>query len=185
VIVLVLALPLACWGLSARSTRAGWIVAAVLAFCAMAEIVLAKGWFLAGERFTLVVAFALAAAVVLAAGIAAEWRQPGGLRRGGARAVTGVAVSVACITASLGGITVFVVAVLTYGSPASVPPASGVLPLPAGMTVTSDRGQGCSGGSQTYCTRQIMAAGPAGLPGRLFLCRRATAWCRSDGCSRP
>lgn len=163
--VLVLALPLACWGLAARTARTGWIVAVVLAFCAVSEIVLSKGWLLAGERFTLVVAFALVAAVALATGIAADRRQPGGLWRAGARVVAGVAVSVACITASLGGITVFVLAVLAYGSPASVPPAAGVLPLPARLAVTSNRAQGCSAGSQTYCTRQIVVQGPAGLPG--------------------
>src|SRR5260370_19753291 len=81
-IVVVLVLPLTCWGLAARTARTGWIVAIVLAFCAVAEIVLAKGWLLAGERFTLVAGFALVAAVVLATGIAAERRQPRGLRRG-------------------------------------------------------------------------------------------------------
>lgn len=115
--VLVLALFLTCWGLAARTARTGWIVAIVLAFCAVAEIVLAQGWLLTGERFTLVVVFALAAAVVLAAGVAAERRQRGGLRRAGARVVAGVVMSVACIDVSLGGITVFVLAVLLYGSP--------------------------------------------------------------------
>jgi hypothetical protein len=122
---LVLALPLACWGLAARTARTGWIVAGVLAFCAVAEIVLADGWHLTGERFTLVVVFALAAAVVLVAGIAAERRRPGGLRRTGARAVVGVVMSVASIAVSLAGIAAFVVGVLMYGPPASVPSAAG------------------------------------------------------------
>src|SRR5258708_25861701 len=117
-IVVVLVLPLTCWGLAARTARTGWIVAIVLAFCAVAEIVLAKGWLLAGERFTLVAGFALAAA----AGIAAERRQPGGLRRAGARIVAGVALSVACIAGSLRGIPVFLLAVLLYRVPPALPP---------------------------------------------------------------
>src|SRR5260370_40213439 len=83
VMVLALAIPLACWGLAARTARTGRIVALVLGFCAGAEIVVAKGWLLAGERFTVGVTLASAAAAVLAAGIAAEWRQAGGPWRGG------------------------------------------------------------------------------------------------------
>ena len=186
-IVLVLVLPLTCWGLAARTARTGWSVAIVLAFCAVAEIVLAKGWLLAGERFTLVAGFALVAAVVLATGIAAERRQPGGLRRAGARIVAGVALSVACIAVSLSGIAVFVLAVLLYGSPASVPSVAGVLPPPAGLAVTGNRNQGCSAGSQTYCTRQIMIQGPAGLPGPqaaqriLSQLRRGYGWHLNSG----
>src|SRR5260370_8501524 len=114
-IVVVLVLPLTCWGLAARTARTGWIVAIVLAFCAVAEIVLAKGWLLAGERFTLVAGFALAAA----AGIAAERRQPGGLRPAGARIVSGVALSVASIPVSLAGIPAFALPFLPSASPPS------------------------------------------------------------------
>src|SRR5258708_19142014 len=103
-IVVVLVLPLTCWGLAARTARTGWIVAIVLAFCAVAEIVLAKGWLLAGERFTLVAGFALAAA----AGIAAERRQPRGLRRAGARIRARLAPPVACIALTPRGIALFV-----------------------------------------------------------------------------
>ena len=163
--VLVLAVPLACWGLAVRTAWTGWAVAVVLAFCAVSEIVLSKGWVLGGERFTLVVAFALTATVILAAGLVAEGRQLGGLRRAGARVWVGVAASVACITVSLGLITLFVLGVLLYGSPASVPSAAGVLPLPARLAVAGNRDQGCGGGSQTSCTRQVVVQGPAGLPG--------------------
>src|SRR5260370_14399407 len=107
-IVVVLVLPLTCWGLAARTARTGWIVAIVLAFCAVAEIVLAKGWLLAGERFTLVAGFALVAAVVLATGIAAERRQPGGLRRGGGPMGSRRDPSFACIAVCLGGVALVV-----------------------------------------------------------------------------
>src|SRR5258708_37280981 len=116
-IVVVLVLPLTCWGLAARTARTGWIVAIVLAFCAVAEIVLAKGWLLAGERFTLVAGFAPAAA----AGIAAERRQPGGPRRAGARVGAGAAPSGACSAVSRGGSATFAVAVPLHAPPAAVP----------------------------------------------------------------
>ncbi len=164
--VLAFAFPLACWALAARTARAGWVVAIVLAVCAAAEIALARGWILAGARFTLLVAFALAAVMVLFAGIVAERRQVGvrRLRSAGARGMTGLIPSVACSAASLGVIVVFTVGVLVNGSPAAVPSSAGVLPLPAGLVIAGNRDQGCSSGSQTFCSRQIQVRGTAGLP---------------------
>jgi hypothetical protein len=47
-----------------------------------------------------------------------------------------------------------------------VPPAAGVLATaPAGLVITGNWDEGCSGGSATFCTRQIFVRGPAGLPG--------------------
>jgi hypothetical protein len=107
VLVLALAIPLACWGLAARTARTGWIVALVLASCAVVEIVVAKGWLWPGQRFTAVVAFAFAAAMVVATEIAAEWRQAGGPLRAGARVVAGVVLSAACVLVSLAVIAMF------------------------------------------------------------------------------
>src|ERR1039457_3677000 len=116
--VLAFALPLACWALAARTARAGWVVAMVLAVGAAAEIALAKGWILSGARFTLLVAFALVAVMVLFAGILAEGRQAGvrRLRSAGARGMAGLILSVACSAASLGVIVVFTAGVLVNGS---------------------------------------------------------------------
>jgi hypothetical protein len=163
--VLALAFPLACWALAARTARAGWVVAIVLAVCAAAEIALAKGWVLAGARFTLLVAFALVAVMVLFAGIVAEGHQAGvrRLRSAGARGMAGLILSVACSAASLGVIVLFTFGVLVNGSPAAVPSGAGVLPLP-GLVIAGNHDQGCSSGSQTFCSRQIQVRGTAGMP---------------------
>ena len=165
VIVLALALPLACWALTARTTRTGWVVAVLLACCAGAGIVGAKARLLGGERLTLVTVSVIASAVVLTAGIAAEWHQAGGLRHARVRVVAGLLVSAACIAVSLVGVAMFTLEILVGGTPASVPPATGVLPAPGRLVVTSNQNQGCSSGSATICTRQIVIQGSAGLPG--------------------
>ena len=71
-ISLALVLPLMCWALVARTTKVGWIVAAVLAVCLATEIGLAKSWILPGERVTLLVALVLTTIMVLITGITVE-----------------------------------------------------------------------------------------------------------------
>jgi hypothetical protein len=178
VMVLVFAVPLLCWALAARTARTGWIVAAVLAVCVAAEIVLAEGWLLGGERFTLVVTFALVTVAALVVGISTEWDLPGvrKIRRSGlkgaTRVVTGLTLSVAYCGVCLIAIVFVVIEILMNGLPASVPSGAGVLPLPAGLVLAANTDAGCSSGSATVCDRYIQVAGSApGEPGSQVMSR--------------
>jgi hypothetical protein len=157
VIILAFVFPVTGWALAARTARAGWVVAAVLIFCVTAEIALARGWLLAGNRYNLLMAFAVATVVALVAGIIIEGRRPGvpALRSAGARRLAGLIVSVAYSVLSLSTVVLFIILAWYQGPPLSTPSSAGVLPLPAGLVIAENLDEGCSGGSGTFCTREI------------------------------
>lgn len=157
--------PLVCWALKARTARVGWIVAVVLAACGAGGIGLAAGWFLSGEKLTLLAALALMMPLVIVFGIAAE-RDAGAdrSRSGGIRGIVGLVVSVAYLGFSLAVVPLLVLLFLYEGGAAYVPSGAEVLPLPVGLAVAGDQNQGCSSGSHTICSRQFLIVSTAGLP---------------------
>jgi hypothetical protein len=165
-IILAFAFPVAGWALTARTARTGWVVAAVLVFCVTAEIVLARGWLLAGNRYNLLAAFAVATVVALVAGIIIEGRRPGvpALRSAGARRLAGLIMSVAYSVLSLSVVLLFIFLAWYEGPPLSTPSSAGVLPLPAGLVIAKNLDEGCSGGSGTFCTREIQVQSAEGQP---------------------
>jgi hypothetical protein len=168
VIILAFVVPVTGWAMAARTARAGWIVAAVLVFCVTAEIALAKGWLLAGNRYNLLMAFVVATVVALLAGIIIEGRRPGvpALRSAGARRLAGLIVSVAYSVLSLGIALLFIVLAWYGGPPLSTPSSAEVLLLPTGLVIAENIDEGCSGGSGTFCTREIQVQSAAGQPGQ-------------------
>jgi hypothetical protein len=166
VIILALVFPVTGWALAARTARTGWVVLAVLVFCVTAEIALAKGWLLADNRYNLLMAFAVAIVVTLVAGIIIEGRRPGvpALRSAGARRLAGLIVSAAYSVLSLGIVLLFIFLAWYEGPPLSTPSSAGVLPLPAGLVIEKNLDEGCSGGSGTFCTREIQVQSAAGQP---------------------
>lgn len=168
VIILAYVFPVTGWALAARTARAGWIVSAVLVFCVTAELALARGWLLVGNRYNLLMAFAVATVVALVAGIFVEGRRPGvpALRSAGARRLAGLIVSVAFSVFSLGIVLLFIFLAWYEGPPLSTPSSAGVLPLPAGLVIAANIDEGCSGGSGTFCTREIQVQSAAGQPGQ-------------------
>jgi len=155
---------LVCWALMARTARVGWIVAAVLAACGAGELGLADGWFLSGEKRTLMAALALLMPIVIVFGIATE-REAGARRSrsGSLRGIVAMVVSVAYLGLSFTVIPLLVLLSL-YNGPAYVPSGAEVLPLPAGLAAAADHDQGCSSGSHTTCSRQFLIVSAAGLP---------------------
>lgn len=156
--------PLVCWAMMARTARAGWFVAAVLAACGAGGLGLAAGWVRSGEKLTLLAALALVMPLMIVFGIAAERRAGAGrLRSGGVRGVAGLVVSVAYLGFSFTVVPLMVLTFLFEGA-AYVPSGAEVLPLPAGLAVAGDQDQGCSSGSHTTCSRQFLIVSTAGLP---------------------
>jgi hypothetical protein len=164
-ISLALVLPLMCWALVARTTKVGWIVAAVLAVCLATEIGLAKSWILPGERVTLLVALVLTTIMVLITGITVEGHHADArrLRSSGARIIAGLFASVAYCAISLIIVVFIVMLFIVDGRPASTPSSSKVLPLPVGLTAVANRDEGCSSGSETFCSRKLVVRSAMGL----------------------
>jgi hypothetical protein len=182
-IILALVFPVTGWALVARTARVGGVVAVVLLFCVTAEIALAKGWLLAGSRYNLLMAFVLATVVVLVAGIIAEGRRPGvpALRSLGARRRIGLLVSVIYSVLSLGFVLLFIFLAWYAGPPLSTPSSAGVLPLQTGLVIAENLNEGCSGGSEEFCTRQIQVRSGAGQPDRYVAQRVLSRLTRTYG----
>lgn len=165
VIVACFALSLACWGLTARTARAGWIVAIVLAACVAAETGLAENSVLPGKRVTLLVGFVLATVGVIITGIIVEARRAGThwLRSSGARGIAGLVLSVLYCGFSLVIVLLIILEVAVNGGPVSTPSSTEVLPLPARLAISGNYDQGCGSGSQTFCSREILVRSTTGL----------------------
>jgi len=159
------ALPLVCWALLARTARAGWVVAALLAACGAGELGLASGWIQSGEKVTLLVALALVMPLVIVAGSVVERRHAGArrLRSGGVRGIAGMVLSVAYVGFSFVAVPLTALMILTQGLVAHVPSSAEVLPLPAGLAVAGNQDQGCASGSHTTCSRRFLIKGTTGL----------------------
>jgi hypothetical protein len=154
------ALPLVCWALMVGNARSQWGAGVVLALGGIAGIALGLRWVGVEVRITLLVVLAVLAAAVLVRGIAVEARRSG--TRATWRGMVGMVLSALYSAVALLGAGM-VALVGAIDGPTVVPPGSDVLPLPAGLVVTADEDQGCSGGSQTYCSRQIDIRSTTGL----------------------
>jgi hypothetical protein len=163
-VVLFLGLALPCWALAVRSRALGWKIAGVLAALLVGAIAVAAHWIFPGARVTLLVLLALATSATLFVGVISNARAPASRRRrdAGRRTAVGVVVCyVYCGVATLAAVG----AAFLYGInglPSTTPPASDILPLPAGLTVVNNLDEQCSGGSTVLCLREIDVAGAQG-----------------------
>lgn len=159
------ALPLACWALVARTRWVGWIVAVVLAACVAGEIGLATRWIHIEERNTLLIAFFPMTVLAIVVGIVAEQRSAGvhRLRAAGGRVAFGVTLST--IYAAFGIVIVPLAALFVMlNGLVSTPSGAEVLPLPTGLVVTANQDLKCGNGSNAVCSRQITVRSAVGLP---------------------
>jgi hypothetical protein len=163
-VVLILALALPCWALTVRTRALGWKIAGVLAALLLAQTAVSLHWIFPGARVTLLVLLAFATAATLFFGVMANNRSSAGHRRRNADRRGGVGRVVCwvyCAAVTLGAVGVAGLYGVN-GLPPVTPPASDILPLPAGLSVTADMDDGCSGGSTELCDREIDVAGANG-----------------------
>jgi hypothetical protein len=151
VVVLVVVFPVVCWA-AAASTRAGrWTGGALLALLGAGAIGLLARW--PDEKAVAgLLAYPVAVLVVVAVGVVAERRRPGGSSIA-AWALAGWLVGVCC------GCPGAILEESMEDEFAGAPSSAVVLPPPAGLTVTSDEMRCASGG----CWREVVLSGP-GLP---------------------
>lgn len=163
-IVAVFVLPLACWLLAARTPRIRGRVLLILAFCAIIEIALVKGWIFAAQKYTLLAVFLLVTSAALVTGIGVEKarRDLPPFRQAGARVLIGALLSGACATLAVALIVFFVFGELAFGKPVGTPSADAVLPMPSDFSVVAnvDKGCGATAGPQMVCIREIDLQGP-------------------------
>ncbi|GJF27653.1 hypothetical protein KNE206_03530 [Kitasatospora sp. NE20-6] len=152
--VLVVAVPLGCWAVLARTAVVGAVVGLLLA--GGAGVLLAAGAGLLDLRglFELFLWYPLAAALLVGAGLRVERRlrgvQPDAPRA--PRTVLRVHAVVVTAVAPLCALVAF--------TAADVPPAAAVPSLPPGFTL-GEQTAGCGSGD---CWREMSVAGPEGMP---------------------
>jgi hypothetical protein len=143
------AVPLACWPMLSRVRNVTVTVEVILAAAAVGLVLLAGGWLHLPVRAELVLAYAPAVTAVIAAGLAIERRQPDkATRRINPRRRTAAKVLIVGYAAL----------VLLCCAPASVfiinsdgfePSSNELLPLPAGLTVVSNKDGDCGSGGRS------------------------------------
>ena len=153
----VLVLLLAAWPMTARTVTVGVPVGVLLTTCAVVIFGLAKEWFLADLKYTLIMTLILVMVAAIWIGAAIEERLIDTPERLAAttRTAIGMVMSILAGTVGLGGVALFLLLNLINGNSPAVPTTAGVLPLPAGLVVESDVNQGCGGGTTTFCTRLL------------------------------
>jgi len=160
-----LACSFVCWFLAARTPRTRWTVTALLACCALAELLVLGGWIFTREPYSVLVILAVVTMIVLISGITAEERRPGArpFRFAPLRVRFGTLLSGAYCMLALAGIVFFVFGVWAFGEPAATPSSAGVLPASPSLSIVTNVDQGCSGrqGPQMVCARQIDLSLPA------------------------
>ncbi|WP_405010329.1 hypothetical protein [Kitasatospora sp. NBC_01539] len=152
--VLVVAVPLGCWAVLARTAVVGAVVGLLLA--GGAGVLLAAGAGLLELRglFELFLWYPLGAALLVGAGLRVERRLRGVREHAphAPRAVLRVHAVVVTAVAPLCALVLF--------TGADVPPPAVVPSVPPGFTL-GEQGVGCGSGS---CWREAAVAGPAGMP---------------------
>jgi hypothetical protein len=182
---LALLIPLAAWALITLSRWHGLVLGAALLACAAGWLGLMAGWVPPGLVADGVLALVVVAPALIMAGrladrvavirrgppaeVQAAGVQPAGVQPAEVRLrlVTAHSLSAVCVCLNVGVLGGLAVAVLYLNLNLQyTPPSSDVLPLPAPLTVASDRDLGCSsgpGGPYTRCEREIDVTGPARL----------------------
>ena len=154
-----------CWFLVARTPRTRWTVAALLACCALAELMILGGRIFTPEPYSVLVILAVVTMIVLISGIAAEERRPGArpFRFASLRVRFGTLLSGAYCILAVAGIVFFVFGVWAFGEPAATPSSASVLPTSPSLSIVANVDRGCSGrqGQQMVCARQIELSLPA------------------------
>jgi hypothetical protein len=146
---------------AARTTPAGLALAAALLACGAGWL-----WLMAGEAApdqvadTVLLLAVLTPALITAGRLAGRVAVIRPARPARVWLVTGHWLSAACTYLNV-GVVVIVVAGALYAGWGYTPPSSDVLPLPATVTVISDRDQGCP--ALDRCRREIDVIGAAGL----------------------
>lgn len=151
-ILIYVAIPLACWPLVSRSRTVKAIVMAILATLGAAVLLLGLGVLYVHQRLDLAAAYIPAASAVIGGALVLEWRS----RRGEPpsavsirRRVAGGLLAIYLAGMLCCGIPLFA---LIWNGDGYVPSSKELLPLPAGLTVISNQDEGCGSAS---CTRAI------------------------------
>lgn len=161
-VFIVLVIPLAAWALVALSRWPGLIVGAALLGCAAGWLGLMAGWVPPGLVADLILALIVVTPALVMAGRLAD--RVAVVRRAPAadvqlRLVTAQWLPAGVVCLNVGVLLGLAVAVLYLNLNLQyTPPDSDVLPLPAAVTVVSDRDRGCPGGPGgpfDHCEREI------------------------------
>jgi hypothetical protein len=162
-VFLILIIPLAVWAVVASTTVAGWALAFALLACGVSWLSLMVGWVRPDQVANTVLVLTILTPSLIMAGRLAD--RVAVVRLGppaGVRLITGHSLAAVCVCLNVLVLVVLVVGALYVGWDYT-PPSSDVLPLPAALTVVSDRDQGCLGGPFDPCRREIDVTSRAGL----------------------
>jgi hypothetical protein len=164
-VFLILIIPLAALAALASTTVAGWALAAGLLACAAGWLWLMAGWAEPDQVANGALVLTILTPVLIMAGRlpdrVAVVRFAGSAR---VRLITGHSLAAICVCLNVLVLVALVIGAIYLGwAYTYTPPSSDVLPLPAALTVVSDRDQGCSGGTSETCGREIVVTSAAGL----------------------
>lgn len=165
----VLLIPLAAWALVALSRWTGLVLGTGLLACAAGWLWLMAGWVPPGLVSDSVLALVIVTPALIMTGrladrVAVVRRAPPAAPPADVqlRLVTAHSLPAVCVCLNVGVLVVLVVTAL-YLDLDYTPPSADVLPLPAAVTVVSDRDLGCPGGPPDRCEREIDVTGAAGV----------------------
>jgi hypothetical protein len=163
---LVLSIAMAVWALAAMTRVAGLALAGALLACGAGWFSLIVGWVRPDLVANVALALALLTPAVIMAGRLADRvavvrvGQPAQVRL-----ITGSPLVAVCVCLNV-LVAVGLVLDAMYFGMRYTPPSSDVLPLPATLTVMSDRNLGCHGDFLDGCEREIDVYSAAGLSPR-------------------